>query len=75
MVHARLKRLREYRWSSYRACLGKSPRPSWLIWDCVLSFFPGPSPDCARSLSNPKPFCDIRDVTPFLSLFLPFLFY
>jgi putative transposase len=35
VVQARLRRLREYRWSSYRAYVGRETRPEWLSCEAV----------------------------------------
>ena len=36
-VSFRLKRLREYRWSSYRAYAGYAPAPAWLTTEAILA--------------------------------------
>jgi len=36
-IHERLDRLRQFRWSSYRAYIGLADRPRWLTIQAVLA--------------------------------------
>jgi len=41
LVRERIRRLREYRWSSYRAYVGLAERPGWLVTEAVLGMCGG----------------------------------
>src|SRR5437870_4951436 len=42
LVAERLKRLAGYRWSSYRAYVGRERAPKWLVCEMVLACLGGP---------------------------------
>jgi len=42
VIMARLRRLREYRWSSYRVCAGYEPAPEWLTTAVLWNRSEGP---------------------------------
>jgi len=51
-VTARLKKLREYRWSSYRTYAGYRSRPDWLTTADLLARCPGCANERSRSYRN-----------------------